>query len=277
GAASVVYVTGKRKMTDLQGRDLYKKMPICLTLYMIGGFSISAVPLFNGFISKTMIIASCGEVHRPIIHLLLHLASIGTFLHTGLKLPYGIWFGNAPKNDKREKIEVKEPPLNMLVAMGFTAFLCIFTGIFPKVLYNLLPNPVHFHPYEPFKVVAMLQLLLLTAAAFWVFKNKLGGEATVSMDTDWFYRKGGRLFAVFCAGPLSAIRSNIQVLFSKVVIKLSNFSRNPVLLPSKLLKFPALMKSDDTNFNEDSYRGPVGVGVIFVLILFLFYSIIFLL
>jgi multicomponent Na+:H+ antiporter subunit D len=76
GVAAVIQVTGKRKLTELQGRNLYKKMPICLSLYMIGGFSISAVPLFNGFVSKTMVVAAAGELHRPVIHLLLHLASI---------------------------------------------------------------------------------------------------------------------------------------------------------------------------------------------------------
>jgi len=47
------------------------------------------------------------------------MASAGTFLHTGLKLPYYMFFG------KDSGIEAKEPPLNMLIAMGMAAFLCI--------------------------------------------------------------------------------------------------------------------------------------------------------
>ena len=67
GAGAVIHVTGCRKMTDLYGKGLYKKIPITLILYMIGAFSISGVPLFNGFISKTMVVAAAGALHRPVI------------------------------------------------------------------------------------------------------------------------------------------------------------------------------------------------------------------
>lgn len=235
GAGAVIHVTGRNKLTELQGRNLYKKMPICLSLYMIGGFSISAVPLFNGFVSKTMVSAAAGELHRPIIHLMLHLASIGTFLHTGLKLPYGTWFGKAPEGEKVEEIEAKEPPLNMLIAMGIAAFLCILTGVYPKVLYDLLPYTVHYHPYTAYHVVGMMQLLLLTAAAFWLYIDKLGGEPFISVDTDWFYRKPGRAFAWFCENPLSGLRLKVQSLFSDGLDSLIRLSRNPYTAPKILL------------------------------------------
>ncbi len=109
GMGAVIQVTGRRKMTDLQGRGLYKQMPITLILYMIGAFSISAVPLFNGFISKTMVVAAAGELNRPVIEILLHLASVGTFLHTGLKLPWGVWFGSHDGEEK-EIPGAGEPP-----------------------------------------------------------------------------------------------------------------------------------------------------------------------
>ena len=234
GAAAVVHVTGRRKLTELQGRNLYKKMPICLTLYMVGGFSISAVPLFNGFVSKTMVVAAAGELHRPVIHLLLHLASIGTFLHTGLKLPYGTWFGRLRPGEDPEEIDAKEPPLNMLIAMGIAAFLCVFTGIFPSVLYQLLPHPVHFHPYTPYSVVAMIQLLLLTTAAFWLFIDKLGGEPTVSADTDWFYRKPARAFFWLLEYPLKGIESRVQGALSRLIKGTAILTRNPFTAPKVL-------------------------------------------
>ena len=60
---------------------------------MIGAFAISAVPLFSGFVSKSMVVSAAGESHRAAIFLMLTLASAGTFLHTGLKLPYYMFFG----------------------------------------------------------------------------------------------------------------------------------------------------------------------------------------
>jgi len=297
GAGAVIYVTGQRKITDLQGRNLYKKMPICLSLYMIGAFSISAVPPFNGFISKSMVVAAAGELHRPIIHILLHLASIGTFLSVALKLPYGTWFGKVSKKDKYE-IQAKEPPLNMLIAMGMTAFLCIFTGIYPKALYNLLPYPVHYHPYTLYYIVATMQLLLLTAAAFWLLIDKIGVKATISIDTDWFYRKAGKSFTWFCSHPLEQLRTRIKDAFTIEVDLIIGLARNPFTVPKALFwnfclystkilmplfgsRLVELKKEYEDRltslkaegYDENIYRTPIGWGIILVLISFLLWII----
>lgn len=266
GMGAVIHVTGRRKMTDLQGRNLYRRMPVTLVLYMIGAFSISAVPLFNGFVSKTMVVAAAGGLHRPSIELMLHLASVGTFLHTGLKLPWGTWFG---KSDSQETDipEAKEPPFNMLLAMGLGALLCIVTGVYPKALYDLLPYSVEFHPYQPNYVIAMLQLLLLTLAAFWIYIDKLGGEPYISVDTDWFYRVFGRKLLVFCEGPLNRVRSGAQALLGVSIQQMRAFSANPYIL------FDTREPADKDLY---THRFPVGVGVclsLIVMCLFLFISI----
>src|SRR5207247_6571074 len=77
GAGAVLQTTGLRKLSEMGG--LYKTMPITLGLYMIGAFAISAVPLFSGFVSKSMVVAAAGEAHRAVIFLMLTLASAGTF------------------------------------------------------------------------------------------------------------------------------------------------------------------------------------------------------
>jgi multicomponent Na+:H+ antiporter subunit D len=82
GCGSVLHMTGKSKFTELGG--LYKKMPRTFVYTMIGGLSISAFPLFSGFVSKSMIIAAGFESHILWAGFLLTLASAGTFLHTGL-------------------------------------------------------------------------------------------------------------------------------------------------------------------------------------------------
>ncbi|MDO9567088.1 MAG: Na(+)/H(+) antiporter subunit D [Candidatus Desulfaltia sp.] len=279
GMGAVIHVTGREKMTDLQGRDLYKKMPITLALYMVGAFSISAVPLFNGFVSKTMIGAAAGLLQRPSIELMLHLASIGTFLHTGLKLPWGVWFG-LKKGDEDEIEDVKEPPFNMLLAMGIAAFLCIFTGVYPKVLYDILPYPVHYHPYAASHVVGMIQLLLLTLAAFWIYIDKLGGEATVSLDTDWFYRMFGRGCLWFCNRLLNGIRSGVQGSLSSEVISVGKISKNPYVFLEMVINSiqgKKVLYQDIINrpYNENSYRIQIGIGacaaIIFLFFLGIFY------
>jgi multicomponent Na+:H+ antiporter subunit D len=182
GAGAVLEVTGRRKLSEMSG--LYKTMPLTLSLYMIGAFAISAVPLFSGFVSKSMVISAAGESHRAAIFLFLTLASSGTFLHTGLKLPYYMFFG------KDRGLPAHEPPVNMLVAMGLTGAACVLIGVFPSLLYAHLPYPVDFAPYTARHVLATMGLLGFTALGFFLLLEHLEPEPTISLDTDWFYRRG---------------------------------------------------------------------------------------
>ncbi len=195
GAGAVLHVTGLRKLSDMGG--LYKTMPITLALYMVGAFAISAVPLFSGFVSKAMIVSAAGESHMAAIFLLLTLASSGTFLHTGLKLPYYMFFGQ----DRR--IRAQEPPSNMLVAMGLAAAACVLIGVIPALLYSYLPYPADYVPYTARHVTATLGLLGFTALGFFLMLKHLDPEPIVSLDTDWFYRRGGSAVQALAAGGLA--------------------------------------------------------------------------
>ncbi len=181
GAGAVLQMTGTRKLSDMGG--LYKTMPITLGLYMVGAFAISAVPLFSGFVSKSMVISAAGEEHRAVIFLMLTLASAGTFLHTGLKLPYYMFFG------KDSGLRTTEPPRNMLVAMGLAAAACVVIGVFPKLLYRHLPHAVEYVPYTLQHVTSTLGILAFTALGFFLLLKHLDPERTISLDTDWFYRR----------------------------------------------------------------------------------------
>ncbi|MCK4846152.1 MAG: Na(+)/H(+) antiporter subunit D [Deltaproteobacteria bacterium] len=216
GMGSILYMTGKDKLSELGG--IYKRMPITFILYMIGAFAISSVPLFSGFVSKSMIISAAGEEHMNYVWLLLTLASAGTFLHTGLKLPYFTFMG------KDSGVEAKDPPLNMLLGMGVAASLCIFVGVYPQYLYNMLPyTSIHYVPYTMDHVVWTAQILLFTWLGFYLYIKKLGGERTVSADTDWFYRKGGPVFMCFARNFVAVIDDFVSGLYKTVVEKAGFF------------------------------------------------------
>jgi len=181
GAGAVIHMTGKSKLTELGG--IYRYMPYTFLLYMIGAFSISAFPLFSGFVSKTMVVEAAAVDHRAWIWLMLSLASAGTFLHTGLKLPYFTFMG------KDSGLRPKEAPWNMLLAMGIAAFFCVFIGVYPAWLYSFLPSPVDYDAYSLSHLFWELQLLLFTGLGFFLLIKHLGGEPKISLDTDWLYRR----------------------------------------------------------------------------------------
>lgn len=210
GVGAVIHMTGKRKLNELGG--IYKTMPITMILYMIGAFSISAFPLFSGFVSKSMVVSAAEESHIAWAVLLLTLASSGTFISLGLKLPYYIFFG------KDSGIRTKEPPLNMLVAMSIAAFLCIVIGVYPDTLYGVLPYPVDYLPYTAQHVMSALGVLLFTALGFFLLLKRIHPESTISMDTDWIYRKGGRLFLKFAEWPVSTVDAFVGELYSTMFL-----------------------------------------------------------
>lgn len=210
GCGAVLHMTGRSKFSELGG--LYRKMPWTFVFTLVGGLSISAFPLFSGFVSKSMIVAAGFEEHRLGVGYLLMLASVGTFLHTGLKVPYFIWFGEKRCSEETWQ-KASEPPWNMGVAMAVASVLCIYIGCRPGWLYGMLPNPVEYHPYTSYHVSETLLVLLFTAVGFFLLIKKLAPEATISVDLDWFYRKGGRLFLRGVRGPLQGLDDLVGRLY----------------------------------------------------------------
>ncbi len=221
GTGSVLYMAGTAKLTELGG--LYKTMPRTMIYTIIGGLSISAFPFFSGFVSKSITVAAFGEAHLTWAFMALMLASAGTFLHTGLKVPYFIWFG------KDQGIKAKEPPWNMELAMIIGSLFCVGLGVFYKSLYALLPYPVHFEPYTAYHTWETLQVLLFTQLGFFLLLKKLWCEDTISLDTDWFPRKGAKAFRWFTK-PLVNIEYNfIGEIYEFIIQK-------PIIGVAKILK-----------------------------------------
>ncbi len=181
---AVLYRAGTIKASDLGG--LYKSMPKTASLCIIGALSISAFPLFSGFVSKSMIMAAMIEEGYDYLWLVLLFASAGVFHHAGIKVPYFVFFA------RDSGIRTEEAPLNMLIGMSIAAVLCIFIGSQPQHLYALLPWEVEYWPYNTTHVLSQLQLLFFAALAFvWLTKQGIYPPDlhAVNLDADWLYRK----------------------------------------------------------------------------------------
>jgi multicomponent Na+:H+ antiporter subunit D len=162
-----------------------------------------------------MIVSAGFEEHKYWVGFLLLLASAGTFLHTGLKVPYFIWFGkNQPKKETWDR--AAEPPWNMNAAMIVGSALCIFIGCYTPYLYKMLPYPdlaAEYHPYTAYHIFETLQILLFTGLGFFLLLKKLVPEPTISLDMDWFYRKGWRVFLWFARKPVQLVDTWIGELY----------------------------------------------------------------
>jgi multicomponent Na+:H+ antiporter subunit D len=204
--------TGKINGSELGG--IYKSMPLTTGFCVVAAASISAFPLFSGFVSKSMVMTAALEGGYDWIWLILLFASAGVFHHAGIKIPYFAFFAHD------SGIRCKEAPRNMLIAMGIAAGLCVFNGCFPSAfLYKLLPYEVHYVPYTSAHVISQLQLLFFSALAFtWLNLRGIYPPElrSTNIDADYIYRRalptllrgasnlGGRLVTALTA-PMESV------------------------------------------------------------------------
>ena len=202
---ALLYRTGTTKCSELGG--LYKSMPKTAALCVVGAASISAFPLFSGFVSKSMVMAAALEQNLDIVWLFLLFASAGVLHHAGIKIPFYGFFG--PDSG----IRTKEAPTSMLIAMGMAAFLCVFNGTFPTwFLYPNLPYEVTYEPLTSAHVISQLQLLFFAILAFvWLrLSDREPHELpSTNLDADWFYRRFGKGLALAAGGVASRLRDAV--------------------------------------------------------------------
>lgn len=176
--------TGTCKATRLGG--LYRSMPWTTVFCIVGAMSISAFPLFSGFVTKSMVLSAAAEQHLTLAFVLLLFASTGVLEHSGIKIPFFAFFSHD------SGIRCKEARPNMLLAMGITAALCVGIGVYPAALRPLLPHAVDYNAYTPTHVVTQLQMLLFAVLAFvWLLRSGRYPKelAAINLDTDWVYRR----------------------------------------------------------------------------------------
>ena len=209
---AVLFRVGTIKGSELGG--LYKSMPWTAGFCIIGAASISAFPLFSGFISKSLILSAAMKEGYFWTWLVLLFASAGVFHHSGIKIPYFAFFAH----DSGKRCE--EAPFNMLVAMAITAALCVGLGVMPGLLYAHLPFAVDYHPYSLDHVVTQLQLLLFSALAFTVLMRTglyPPELKSVNLDFDWSYRRLGKSALLALASIAEKIGSGSTSTITRTV------------------------------------------------------------
>ncbi|MDJ0758509.1 MAG: Na(+)/H(+) antiporter subunit D [Woeseiaceae bacterium] len=231
-AGAVIYRTGLHRCTDLGG--LFRTMPITAICGIIGALAISGFPLTSGFTTKTMISQAAADESLMFVYFMLAAASAGVFLHAGIKFPWFVFF------QKDSGLRPKDAPWNMSVSMVLVSALCILLGVFPNLLYDLLPYPVEYVPYTAGKVLFYLQLLLFSGLAFFLLLPLMKRTETISLDWDWIWRvvlfrsasaiysgaaKLGTALTANVSKGLEALRGKAETVFGSKLGRDGTFAR----------------------------------------------------
>ncbi len=181
---AVLHRTGTAKASELGG--LWRTMPWTTGLCMVGAASISALPLFNGFVSKALIMTALIEEHHYWIWPVMLFASAGVVEHAGIKIPFFAFFAHD------SGIRTREPPWNMLAAMTVGAVACVLIGSMPQLLYERLPHAMDYSPYDLPHVLTQVQLLAFAVGAVVLFRLARiypDEVRAVNLDAEWVYRR----------------------------------------------------------------------------------------
>jgi len=140
-AGAVLTAAGTTSLDKLGG--LSKKMPKTAICFIIGAFSISGLPPFNGFMSKWQIYQAAyekgvesGNFLYVVVTVVAVVVSVMT-LASFIKVTQSVFFGQVSEDCK----DVKEVPLSMRIPMWIMAALCIFTGLGANLVYKWLLSP----------------------------------------------------------------------------------------------------------------------------------------
>ncbi|WP_245626088.1 Na(+)/H(+) antiporter subunit D, partial [Haloparvum sedimenti] len=186
---AVIYRTGLQDIREMGG--LWKEMPLTFLLYVAGAASITAVPGFNGFISKGMVIDSAHEVHNVellfgegLLWWLLILGGVGTFM-SFIKLGYYVFFHGEASRSPRDATAFQT------VGMALAAGACLFFGVFYTQLIELMPftelilsEDVYFKPYSASHLTESAWLLGAGFVGFFALKGPLGTLSHYMRDVD---------------------------------------------------------------------------------------------
>ena len=211
-AGCLLHTLKEDHLTRLGG--LAPRVPFILACTMVGGLSMSAMPLLNGFVSIPLILEACWQ-ENPFSAIALALAMAGTFTAVGLRLPYfAFWSKKPQKRQKQDRL-----PLNMSIAMVVTSLFCIIQGIFPQLLYRRMPTPLEENPFTLWKILAAFLFLGLISLVFIFMRRSLTPGTRRLPDFDLLYRLVGRGIMGLLARPMAWMDGIWTDLYQTVLLR----------------------------------------------------------
>ncbi|MDO8841949.1 Na(+)/H(+) antiporter subunit D [Methanocalculus sp.] len=224
---AIIYQTGRHRLSELGG--LGKQMPLTFAACIIASAAIAGVPWLNGYISKEMIVGAAAESGLFTLEILLLIGSVGTFL-SFVKLNYYAFIKEKPG------LVSSDPPLPMQIAMVMTALSCIIYGVYPWVLFSILPYPI---THDVFSLTHVIETIIIFAAVLlnlWVARSIIKQITYIPPDFMALYRTVGRAFLRVSRFILPAVETGITRIISRISSGAAWFLQNPVMAGEILLQ-----------------------------------------
>ena len=131
-AGAILVAAHKKDISDMDG--LGRVMPITFAAFTIGSLSIIGLPPFGGMWSKWYLALGMVQTEQWVLLTVLMLSSL---LNIAYLLPISVRAFFAKPKEGVVYTQIKEAPISMLMAIGFTSFACIVLFFYSDPFYNL--------------------------------------------------------------------------------------------------------------------------------------------
>ncbi len=146
-AGSMLHATGTQDLNKMGG--LMKYMPLTAITALIASFSISGVPLFNGFVSKWTIyvaaVQGSGAARYLVVCAVIAILTSALTLASFIKF-FGVSFlsrTSALVTSQAAEKKGLEVPWMMQASQVLLAFFCVLLGIMPVLAFRLMQSALN--------------------------------------------------------------------------------------------------------------------------------------
>lgn len=163
-AGTIVNTYGTKNIDEIKG--VFKRLPTVSTFMIIGILSITGAPLFNGFISKNIIMYSLNPLEKFIFNI-INLGTIAYFIKLS-KI-----FFNTPKSNN--KISDK---ININLSLLILSILCITFGILSKVIFFKVWN-IEIYNIEMFNLEKFIVYFITILIGIYINRKLISKDCTL--------------------------------------------------------------------------------------------------
>jgi multicomponent Na+:H+ antiporter subunit D len=253
-AGVVIAGTQEENLKYLGG--LKNALPLTGLAFVIAALSISGFPGFNGFVSKGMITGAAHKKHLDGIFYILLAAGVGTFM-SFIKFGYYAFVREA-----ESVTPVQSSRTGQRVAMLSVAGLCVLFGLFPEMLFSILPGSTA--KADPFTLSHLSEgaiLATLGIIGFAVLKKPLS-KITDVPDIDRIVHP-----AVFYA-TRGLVRGTTEIfaLVDALLVRLSSEAIDTINNPARVTNVVPGFQSEQAPAEIRSSGVNIGTGALLVVL-----------
>lgn len=221
GVMIIKALGGEQRLSHVGNMAKYE--PVVAICFLIGGLTVSAMPLFGGFTGFIWGYTAVAALQNKIISVMLIIAQAGIFCAIVMRTFYFMFYSD----NKGVKIGDSIPG-NTYLPLVLCAAVCLMLGIFPGLVIDKYPFADIREVFTLSNILFVVGMLSATGVMARLLNKMLIPRVGVLLDTDWIYRSIADLFITQGSHLLCALCSALGSAWKMLYEKFMELTSNPM-------------------------------------------------